>query len=221
MFGKLTGPRFLVAAAAATALCTVILAQQAQVDVSGAWRDGHYILKQNGDVITSDGDFGHANGHFTGPYTFTMSWASATWTATVSQDGNRIDWNNNSTWYRSGSSGSGGTKTQRTGVITVRHTNGNCNHNDCSPNGCASCQTLTVYLPLNAQVAAIRCYTNAGGPAGDAPSPQQNPCGDLDAWATFDSPRQYTTPTNTVVETVFHNRSNNRDRLVELQIDWR
>jgi hypothetical protein len=79
-----------------------LFAQQATVNVSGSWRGGHYKLTQNGDNVTSDGDFGHANGHFTGPRTFTMSWASATWTGTVSPDGTRIDWNNNTTWSRDG-----------------------------------------------------------------------------------------------------------------------
>jgi hypothetical protein len=139
-----------------------------------------------------------------------MSWASATWNGTVSADGNRIDWNNNSTWVRSSgtNSQSGSAKTQKTGVLTVPHAHGNCTTNACAPSqGCASCQTLTVYLPLTAQVIAIRCYTNAGGGGGDSGSPQQVACGDLDAWATFDSPKQYSTPNNTVVETVFHNQA--------------
>jgi tetratricopeptide (TPR) repeat protein len=78
-------------------------AQQAKVNVAGSWQDGAYILSEKGDGLTSEGAFGHADGHFTGPYTFVMSWASATWTATVSLRGDRIDWNNNTTWRRSGS----------------------------------------------------------------------------------------------------------------------
>ena len=191
-------------------------AQQARVNVSGSWRAGHYVLTQNGDTVTSEGDYGHADGYFTGPYTFKMKWASATWIATVTPDSNRIDWNNISTWTRGQAN-----KTQKTGVLTVPHAHGNCTTNACSPSsGCASCVTLTVYLPLSAQVVASRCYTNAGGPGGDSGSPQQVACGDLDAWATFEAPKQYTTPSNTVVETVFHNRSSDRDRLVELQVDW-
>jgi hypothetical protein len=76
--------------------------QQAKVNVSGSWRGGHYTLTQKGDIVTSEGDFGHANGRFTGPYTFTMIWASATFDAKVSPDGNRIDWSNNTTWVRDG-----------------------------------------------------------------------------------------------------------------------
>jgi hypothetical protein len=82
-----------------------ILAQQAKVNVAGSWRNGHYRLGQSGDNVTSDGDFGHATGRFTGPYTFTMSWASATWIGTVSADGNTINWNNNSTWSRDNQGG--------------------------------------------------------------------------------------------------------------------
>lgn len=198
-----------------------LLAQGAQVNVSGVWQDGHYTLSQQGNVVTSEGDFGHANGHFTGPYTFVMSWASATWTATVSTDGNGISWNNNTYWTRS-ASGGGSVKTQRTGVLTVPHAGGNCTSNTCGPGHCAGCRTLTIYLPLNAQAVASRCYTNAGGTQGDSGALVQVTCGvELNAWAMFDAPRQYTTPNNTVIETVFHNRSSNRDRQVELQVDWK
>jgi|ERR1017187_959523 tetratricopeptide (TPR) repeat protein len=79
-----------------------LLPQQAKVNVSGSWRGGHNTLTQKGDIVTSEGDFGHANGRFTGPYTFTMIWASATFDAKVSPDGNRIDWSNNTTWVRDG-----------------------------------------------------------------------------------------------------------------------
>jgi hypothetical protein len=76
--------------------------QQAKVNVSGSWRGGHYTLTQHGDIVISEGDFGHAYGRFTGPYTFTMTWASATFDAKVSPDGSRIDWSNNTTWARDG-----------------------------------------------------------------------------------------------------------------------
>jgi hypothetical protein len=81
--------------------------------------------------------------------------------------------------------------------------------------------TLTVYLPLNAQVVATHCYTTAGGPQGDT-GIREVACGaELDAWAMFDATTQHTTPSNTVIETVFHNRSSNRDRQVELAVDWK
>jgi hypothetical protein len=112
-------------------------------------------------------------------------------------------------------------RTSTTGVLTVAHANGQCKSDDCTSVGhCASCQTLTVYLPLTAQVVAIRCLTNAGGTGGDAPDVRVVNCAPLDAWATFDRPVQSSTPTNRVVQTVFHNRSHNRDRLVELQVDY-
>lgn len=112
-------------------------------------------------------------------------------------------------------------RTSTTGVLTVAHANGQCKDDECtSANHCASCQTLTVYLPLTAQVTAIRCLTTAGGTGGDTPDIRVVNCGPLDAWATFDRPIQSSTPGNRVVQTIFHNRSHNRDRLVELQVDY-
>lgn len=116
-------------------------------------------------------------------------------------------------------------KTATTGTLAVTHANGPCKSNECwiqsnNTGGCAACVTLVVYLPLGSQVTAIRCYTNAGGPGGDTPSIYQARCGDLDAWATFDRPVQFSTPNNVVVTTTFHNRSHNRQRMAELQVDW-
>lgn len=112
-------------------------------------------------------------------------------------------------------------RTSTTGVITVPHANGQCKEDECtSANHCASCQTLTVYLPLTAQIVATRCLTTAGGTGGDTSEVRVVNCGALDAWATFDQPTQFSTPTNRVVQTVFHNRSHNRDRLVELEVDY-
>ena len=75
-------------------------AQVARVDVTGAWQEGRFTLTQNGDAVTSEGDLGHANGHFTGPYTFVMSWRNATKTATVTPAADRIDWSHNAHWTR-------------------------------------------------------------------------------------------------------------------------
>jgi hypothetical protein len=119
-----------------------------------------------------------------------------------------------------------GAKTATTGLLSVTHANGNCTSNTCwnpgspNPGGCAGCVTLNIFLPLGSQVTAIRCYTNAGGPNGDIPAPYQSKCGDLDVWATFDRPVLYSTPSNVVVTTIFHNRAKDRDRKAELQADW-
>lgn len=71
-----------------------------KVNVAGKWQSGHYTLDQVGDYVTSNGDFGPAQGYFTSPYSFVMKWASATWTATVNPNGRSMHWNNNSNWTR-------------------------------------------------------------------------------------------------------------------------
>jgi hypothetical protein len=115
-------------------------------------------------------------------------------------------------------------KTTTTGVLTAKHANGNCTSDDCFVQGrnnfCCTCVTLTSYMPLASEVVAIRCLTTAGGPSGDV-AIRVVPCTALDAWATFESPVKSTTPQNTVVTTVFHNRSHNRDRQIELQVDYK
>ena len=122
-------------------------------------------------------------------------------------------------------------QTATTGILVASHAHGECHVDQCYRGGvsivdannyCASCVTLTAYMPLTAQVTSIRCLTTAttdGGP--DSPSVRVVPCGALDGWATFERPVQSTTPSNTVVTTVFHNRSHNRDREVELQVDYK
>jgi len=53
----------------------------ADVDVSGGWvhqqnRQWAFFLSQDGDAVTSEGSLGHAEGHFTGPVTFSLTWAN-------------------------------------------------------------------------------------------------------------------------------------------------
>jgi hypothetical protein len=122
-------------------------------------------------------------------------------------------------------------QTTTTGIITVEHAHGECRTDQCyqarativdAINYCASCITLTSYMPLTAQVVSIRCLTTATTNGGDdSQNVRVVPCGALDGWATFDRPVQSTSPTNTVVTTKFHNRSHNRNRDVELQVDYR
>ena len=68
--------------------------------VSGMWQSGEYTfrLAQDGDKVISEGSFGHADGHFTGPNTFTLTWASGAFTGNVR--GDTIYWSNNTSWTR-------------------------------------------------------------------------------------------------------------------------
>jgi len=68
--------------------------------VSGTWQSGEYTfrLAQDGDKVISEGSFGHADGHFTGPNTFSLTWASGAFTGNVRRD--TIRWNNNTSWTR-------------------------------------------------------------------------------------------------------------------------
>jgi hypothetical protein len=81
-------------------------ARQARVEVSGRWAHQQYpgyvfILKQDGDAVTSEGSFGHAEGHFLGPDTFALSWQSiGRFQGTVKD--NMIYWSGGTSWKREG-----------------------------------------------------------------------------------------------------------------------
>jgi hypothetical protein len=70
------------------------------LQVAGAWHNGpdHFVLFETGSSIKSEGSYGPANGHVTGPRTFQMSWATGTFDGTV--EGDRITWSNNTSWTR-------------------------------------------------------------------------------------------------------------------------
>lgn len=75
----------------------------ARIHVDGDWNDqgkSKYTLAQHGDAVTSSGSYGSATGKFVGPYTFTMSWPTATWIGTVDPTGESISWNNGSKWLK-------------------------------------------------------------------------------------------------------------------------
>lgn len=75
----------------------------ARIHVDGEWSDlgnSHYSLDQQGDTLTSSGSYGAATGKFTGPYTLTLSWSTATWTGVVDPSGEFIVWNNASKWFK-------------------------------------------------------------------------------------------------------------------------
>lgn len=111
-------------------------------------------------------------------------------------------------------------KTEKTGDLTAKAVGNECFANPCHATGCAQCADLKVYLPLGAQVLSVRYYTTAWNNAGDTPIRQILP-GEIDGWAAMDAAIQYSTPTNTVVSTTFHNRSSDRNRLARLEVDWR
>jgi hypothetical protein len=116
-------------------------------------------------------------------------------------------------------------KTATDGPHTTPKTGSNCTSNTCTnQGGCATCVTLTVYMPLTAQVAAngIHCWTNAGGKEGDLPHGQfaELACGKDGGWSIFDPPVTTTTAGNTIVTTTYHNRSSDRDRDVKLIVNY-
>jgi hypothetical protein len=80
--------------------------RQARVDVSGRWAHQQipqyfFTLKQDGDAVTSEGSLGHAEGHFTGPNTFFLSWQTiGTFQGTVEDD--MISWSGGTSWKRQG-----------------------------------------------------------------------------------------------------------------------
>jgi hypothetical protein len=70
-----------------------------RVNVSGTWVNGTVTVHQDGDHVVFDGQWGHAEGNFSGPNIFTMHWnAGATFTATVNQG--VMHWNNNTQWVQ-------------------------------------------------------------------------------------------------------------------------
>ena len=86
----------------------------------------------------------------------------------------------------------------------------------------ASCVTLRVFLPLGAQVVAIRYYHTAqytpSNPSDYSYPVQQGP--GESAWAMMEQASQYSTPQNVIVQAVYHNRSHNRTRKAALEVDW-
>ena len=89
--------------------------------------------------------------------------------------------------------------------------------------GVARCVELVIYLPLTAQNIKPHCYVNIKpNTTDDLPHGQlaEVGCGVDTAWSIFDEPIVQTTPTNVVVRTVFHNRSDNRDRDMKLVAEW-
>jgi hypothetical protein len=104
--------------------------------------------------------------------------------------------------------------------VAVPNTGRDCTTNVCrEQGGCASCVRLDVQLPLEAKVLSVHCLTTAHYPD-DSPI-HEVPCTQDNAWSIFDSPVISRGPQFSVVSTVFHNRSSNRNRVVKFVLDWR
>jgi hypothetical protein len=115
-------------------------------------------------------------------------------------------------------------KTTRTGAVPVPHARGNCTDNKfIHDGGCAGYGSATAYLPLGAQVMAIRAYSNDGGTEGDGPLHYvgDGSSGHELSWAYMYPIGQKTTANNTVVWFDYANRSDNRVRSIALEVDWK
>lgn len=105
------------------------------------------------------------------------------------------------------------------GPFLVPPTGSNCTEDRCKgEGGCATCQPVTVHLPLGAQVRSIRGLSTAGGEGGDV-GLRVVPWGDH-AWSYFDWPAMRTTATNLIIESRFRNRSHDRARTFSVQVEW-
>ena len=109
--------------------------------------------------------------------------------------------------------------TSTTGILKVPQVGSNCTQNACG--ACAKCVDLRVSLPQGARVNATRCLTSANYP-NDVHSSNPNvvDCTTDNAWSVFDQPVVDSSGSSVVVYTTYHNRSSDRARYVELQVDW-
>jgi hypothetical protein len=113
-------------------------------------------------------------------------------------------------------------KTNRT-EISVRQSYGNCVTDACQPpngaptSGFAACAKVSVQLPLDAQVRAVRYYSTADNE--DHPNPVQIPPGE-GIWASMDLATESTEGGYKYVSSVYHNRSADRVRKVALEVDY-
>jgi hypothetical protein len=121
-----------------------------------------------------------------------------------------------------------GANQERTSNVSSSRTHGaaktgmDCTTNACRDNGgCATCVRLDLQLPLNAKVLAVHCFTNAHHPE-DFPKSELHEirCTADNAWSIFESPVVTYGSEFSVVTTIFHNRSSDRDRMVRLDVEW-
>jgi hypothetical protein len=109
--------------------------------------------------------------------------------------------------------------TAKTGWVTVRKAGGNCTDERCKSDGgpCCNCETLRVFLPLGANVKAVRYYVigeSNGNPA------QEVPLGQDLRWARFTDPLQSSSEKNVVVQVRFRNWRSDLDRQAAMEVDW-
>ena len=103
-------------------------------------------------------------------------------------------------------------------IQTAHKVGSNCTQNACGgQGGCAVCVHLAVSVPAGKQITAIHCLTNAGYP-NDYPHYELHEvqCGQDVSWSMFDPPSN----DGTTAETTYHNRSSDRDRDVQLAVDY-
>ncbi len=91
---------------------------------------------------------------------------------------------------------------------------------NCTSSSCAVKIPLSVYLPLGAQVKAVRCYSVAGQEDSAHGDLHEVSCGVDTWWSIFTKPVQQTTPNNVTVTSEFQNRSSDRDRDCRMDVDW-
>ena len=104
--------------------------------------------------------------------------------------------------------------------LWVDHANGVCYDNKCiEDGGCARCGTVAVYLPAGSQVLGARYYTTAHYP-NDYGTPQAVGAGQDVAWSVMEPIKITPQGAYQLVSAKYHNRSNNRARLIALEVDW-
>ena len=106
--------------------------------------------------------------------------------------------------------------TATTGWLNIPKCGGECTIERCKGDGgCAECVAFRVYLPLGANIKAIRYYTdtNEGGVA------QVQPETDLQ-WAKFTGAKTYSTASNVVHEVTFQNRRTDHGKRGKVDVDW-
>lgn len=115
-----------------------------------------------------------------------------------------------------------GTKRASEGPKPAGRTAVPCLENSCTQDkGCATCASFEVKLPTSAKVVGVHCFTNAHYPDDYEQSDlHEVQCGEDVGWSVFDVPSESTGGGGRVVRTTYHNRSNDRDRVAKLEVEY-